>query len=338
MFVWALIAAALTCANAETCAPSFIQKAHTLTKHAGKGDDEEKAAALERLQKSWSNMPATSFQDTVSNSHLGIPAFTYTVAKNDADSEQPRLQGVLEPAISYHMVQDAKACCQNGGHFLDVGGNFGWYALLGAAMGCRTDTIEPVPWFADLVEYNKDYNNPHLSSLITLHRGMVVGDKVGVQRTIAVPHAGILGTASIDGAAGVSQDRESLKVQEMTVDSFNFNLDRAPCVMKVDVEGFEPYVFNGSLSYLDKHPLIIAIELSPGYTKKWDSTNTLLLQMLETIIGAGYMPHLLGWNEVKSKDWAQVQADISTYSYTGRPRSLIEQCGFNCMVYFKRQG
>jgi len=61
--------------------------------------------------------------------------------------------------------------------------------------------------------------------------------------------------------------------------------------------------------------------------------------MLQTIIGAGYTPHLLDWDAVKDYDWSHVTKDISTYSYSGDPRSMIERCGeWNCMVYFKRQG
>jgi len=362
MLVWACLVNALACvgagrAGAEMATNQRIegtaflqgQRLNPVTTLATEGTlklswgtvaAENKVAALSRLQEGWSNM-ADALVDTVSNTNLGVPAFTYTVPANDSDSWQPKFQGVLEPAVSYHMVQDAGDCCKNGGHFLDVGGNYGWFSLLGAAMGCHTDTIEPVPLFADLLEYNKVYNNPHLSNLITLHRGMIAGDKVGVQRTLSIPRVGIFGTASVDGAA-VTEDnlKESLTVEETTVDSFNFNLDLAPCVMKVDVEGFEPYVFNGSQSYLKRRPQVIAIELSPGYSKKWDKTNSMLLQMLENIVGAGYTPHLLFWDDVKSQDWAAIQADMSTYSYSGDPQSMVEKCAadFNCMVYFKRHG
>ncbi len=39
------------------------------------------------------------------------------------------------------------------GLVVDVGGNFGWYSLFAAAMGCRVVAWEPVPHFRDFFLY-----------------------------------------------------------------------------------------------------------------------------------------------------------------------------------------
>ena len=42
----------------------------------------------------------------------------------------------LEPRVTYQLALHLRRCCE-GGHFLDVGANFGWYTLLAAALGCH---------------------------------------------------------------------------------------------------------------------------------------------------------------------------------------------------------
>lgn len=41
---------------------------------------------------------------------------------------------------------------------MDVGGNFGWYSLYAAAMGCRVIAWEPVPLFRDFFKYGVAIN------------------------------------------------------------------------------------------------------------------------------------------------------------------------------------
>ena len=44
------------------------------------------------------------------------------------------------------------------GLVLDVGGNFGWYSLYAASMGCRVIAWEPVPLFRDFFKYGVAIN------------------------------------------------------------------------------------------------------------------------------------------------------------------------------------
>ena len=175
----------------------------------------------------------------------------------------------LEPYVSYHMVQDLRICCKNARHFLDFGGNFGWYALLAAALGCRVDTFEPVPWFAALIEYTRSHlNDAQIGQRIAMHKGQALGSEGSTlyqqdvtlnrslalqQRTLVVPVRGELGRAGVDGAnnmgtgsCGSGSGFICLQVNEVAVD----NLQLSPssramrsCGIKVDVEGFEPNVF-----------------------------------------------------------------------------------------------
>ena len=51
----------------------------------------------------------------------------------------------LEPRVTYQLARRMRQCCRQGGHFLDVGGNFGWYTLLAAALGCEEGFVGEFP-------------------------------------------------------------------------------------------------------------------------------------------------------------------------------------------------
>jgi hypothetical protein len=70
---------------------------------------------------------------------------------------------------------------------VDVGGNFGWFSTLGASLGCRVTSFEPVPIFQAFFEYSACRNN--LRHLITLHPAVVSND-TSRNYTLTVPTEG----------------------------------------------------------------------------------------------------------------------------------------------------
>ena len=56
------------------------------------------------------------------------------------------------------------------GLVVDVGGNFGWYSLFAAAMGCRVIAWEPVPHFRDFFSYGVAVNG--FENLIQVSKGL----------------------------------------------------------------------------------------------------------------------------------------------------------------------
>jgi FkbM family methyltransferase len=53
----------------------------------------------------------------------------------------------------------AERCAAKPELVVDVGGNFGWYTIYAAKMGCRVVTWEPVPRFRAYLLYNVLINN-----------------------------------------------------------------------------------------------------------------------------------------------------------------------------------
>ena len=89
-----------------------------------------------------------------------LPSFAHGFPKQEMDQKQVNEQQILELYVSLKVAEHLLSCCvsQDRGHFLDVGGNFGWFALLAAASGCDVDTFEPVDWFRYLLETSANLN------------------------------------------------------------------------------------------------------------------------------------------------------------------------------------
>jgi len=144
---------------------------------------------------------------------LSFPGFTmaYTDPKHDVDvSAHVHASGMVERHISqiwYLILKDGCSPQQNAqiaedqtrrpGLVVDVGGNFGWFSLLSASMGCRVVSWEPVPYFAAFFKYNLLVNN--LTGAVEL-RENIVGEHQGETLKMTVPNRGIWGTAGVGGA------------------------------------------------------------------------------------------------------------------------------------------
>ena len=90
------------------------------------------------------------------------PAFImpYTEPSADIDvSGGMASNRLVEATSTRYFGALSRECCAAGGLMLDVGSNFGWFALHAAAMGCRVVAWEPVPVFRAFLELGVRLNN-----------------------------------------------------------------------------------------------------------------------------------------------------------------------------------
>lgn len=137
------------------------------------------------------------------------------------------------------------------GLMLDVGANFGYYSLYAAKLGCRVVAWEPIPVFRAFVEEGLALNN--LSHRVHLRSNIVSG--VGGQTiSMTVPEKGIWGTASVGGLnVDPSIPSPTYKIEART-ETLDQVVTEQPCIMKLDVEGYEPSVLKGAVQMLAKFP------------------------------------------------------------------------------------
>ena len=241
------------------------------------------------------------------------PSFIMPFTDPNADIDVSRaMQSMrsVEPLYNLYWHRLCAKCCANGGLMLDVGANFGYYSLLAAKLGCRVVAWEPVPVFRAFVEAAAALNN--LTSRIHL-RAAVVSDVAGQHVNMTVPLKGIWGTASV---GGLNVD-PSIRSPTYTVTAPTETLDQVvrerPCIMKLDVEGYEPSVVRGATQRFlrDFAPAAILTEYTPGVMERFHQWQRLpeYPQSLRAFSRAGYrIWHLFGTSkgssQVLEESWA----------------------------------
>jgi FkbM family methyltransferase len=239
---------------------------------------------------------------TIYVSHtLTLPPFlmAHTHPALDLDvSDSIDRAGLVEGGISQIFREVLhKQCVNEEGKralVLDIGANFGYFSVYAALLGCRVIAWEPVPLFRSLIKYNLQLNN--VSHLVEL-RGMILSDKDGEIKDMQVPTSGIWGTASVEGINRNPQGTyQKIQVVSERLDTV---VKEDVLMMKLDVEGFEPYVFRGlkGFMYQNSRGTIkrkvdnIIMEYSPGIAKNMYPVIDVLEetpQMLATILSWGF--------------------------------------------------
>ncbi|GFR50178.1 hypothetical protein Agub_g12345 [Astrephomene gubernaculifera] len=197
--------------------------------------------------------------------------FAYTDPKADYDvSYHMDTAGMVEAgitAIAYKLLEGR--CNRADGRrelFVDVGANFGWFAILAAKLGCRVVAYEPVPLFHAFFEYSVHLND--LTSLIDI-RPLVVSHESGKTLKMVVPARGIWGTAGIDGLnidPAIQSTQESIEVASVRLED---EVKEDVLLLKVDVEGWEWAVMRGAAGLLKKYQVEnVVMEYSPGVPER----------------------------------------------------------------------
>ncbi|KAG2497659.1 hypothetical protein HYH03_004398 [Edaphochlamys debaryana] len=206
-------------------------------------------------------------------------AFTFAFTDHSKDfdvSYHVEHYGVIEPYITqifYRILKDR--CVRPDGSralVVDVGANFGWFAILAARLGCRVIAYEPVPLFRWFLEYSAYING--LRERIEV-RASAVGHEAGAMRRIVVPSTGVWGAAGINGlsldASLEGQSREEVEVASVRLED---EVKEDVLMMKVDVEGWEWAVVAGAAGLLrGQHVEHLLLDYTPGAFERrrlWD--------------------------------------------------------------------
>jgi len=216
--------------------------------------------------------------------------FAHTNPKLDVDvSHMVYHGGVLEPLISFTWYKLLRERCRNRELVLDVGGNFGWYTVLAASLGCRVITWEPVPRFRAFLLYNVLLNG--VGHLVEVRDTVVSDDRL--PQSVVVPQRGIWGTAGINGMnidPAVDNEGDYMKVLAVP-ERLDDVVSEKAVLLKVDVEGFEPSVLRtGTRLVTEKAVEHIFLEYSPGVGHR--ANNFTFAKefplMLHTLLKSGY--------------------------------------------------
>jgi FkbM family methyltransferase len=160
---------------------------------------------------------------------------------------------------------------------VDVGANFGFWALPAARLGCRVIAVEPVPATRARLAANAERNG-------LAERVEIVAEALSdsdATLTIAVPD-GESGQASAHPGDGA--DNDNFSVAATTLDELLG--DRPARFLKIDVEGHEPAVLRGAARVLSSGQIqYVLIELAGAVMTRSGGSAAALIDVLE---GHGY--------------------------------------------------
>lgn len=239
------------------------------------------------------NIPTTGVQIS---RILTNNSFTYAFLAHDEDSYQVKDENIraLEPGLSALWVHKLKDCCAKRGMVLDIGSHFGYYSLLGNSMGCRFIAVEPVPLFRNVLHFNLFLNNV---------KGTVYPYALGTENgelTMVVPKHGILGTAHVIPDGEKEERAKDSNFEMITVEQHRLDELIKPedvshcCMMKIDVEGFEPSITLSARKIIESRKIPhIMMEFSPGFVSEG------LLEMLKFFYEVGYEAIEIPWHLAK---------------------------------------
>ena len=180
------------------------------------------------------------------------PPFTFVYDDDDDDMHRfARDNVIVEPTLTRAWHEATWRCCppRHGrprGLVVDVGANFGWYALYSLALGCDVLAFEPVGAYAEVLSAAALLNEGFASRL-TLLRNVVYSQRGTYQLRVPIAfdrrktsYRKKLGMTGMIGAKGLvkgypahwrnfNASARSVRIDEL--------VDRDVCMFKVDVEG-----------------------------------------------------------------------------------------------------
>jgi FkbM family methyltransferase len=176
--------------------------------------------------------------------------------------------------ISPHFIQDgfwetwvtqclAREVSQ-GNICIDAGANFGYYSLLMSALsgsGGRTIAVEPHPHISQLLRHTQSVH-PWKFDVVEAALGDTSGDAL-----LSIPEHYTGGSTILKETHFIPESR--IKVRSLSLDDLVKEMDLPRVdVIKMDVEGAEPSVFEGMKETIKNNPgLKIIMEYSPFFYK-----------------------------------------------------------------------
>ncbi len=216
---------------------------------------------------------ANPFRNTVTARHLplGLRLQGY---KRDAVGRGLYRRGVHEPGPTKWLLDHFAN--SSGATFLDVGANIGYFSCLFAKLAGpngKIVSIEPEPLNHSLLE--KNLRDNLLLDRVTLHP-CAVGAGSGTARLGIYKPANRGRHSMVD----LQPSQDTIEVPVHRLDDLLRNCGVSSwSLMKVDVEGFEPYVFQGATETLSRTEVLL-MEYSPAHWKKAGFEPTRVFELL----------------------------------------------------------
>ena len=236
---------------------------------------------------------------------------------------------------------------------IDVGANVGQYSLIAAKMGHRVVAVEALKRHVDMIHMSAQLNNVE-EKVVLIHNAVSNNRrKVAIYQYPGNPgHSFIVNTtASLNGLESNSHTSDSYKgdveVQTIKLDDLLEVTQFSKAVMKIDIEGHEPFAILSSATFLEKIEIpYIFMEFGLFNRVEYASLKPVVDKMLSFLYSRHYVPYGYDMKQLPKSSWKRwpwevilklddwrVHVNIYPRYSRGRTRS---QRGRLCPLYGSR--
>jgi FkbM family methyltransferase len=233
---------------------------------------------------------------------------------------------------------------------VDVGGNIGWFSLLSASLGFHVDVMEP-----NVANVLRLCESKRLNHWTTIETEKDIVQRTTKQSSIHIRQYGVgpnssssilylgknPGKATLLRKMLPTKKRNDIRIREraitiialddMAKDLGWFDLNATIALLKVDVEGYEPSVFQGAKRLLNSG---LVENVVMEITSQHDNSEN--KKMLDLLAQAGYYPYCIRKERFTDRAAAILSAEKANFSsdflaqYAYRPSSQVN-------VWWKRK-
>lgn len=216
--------------------------------------------------------------------HRSFPVLDYAVAvpARSLFARQLAKYRAYEPVNSNWLISHLRGTSHR--LFVDVGANFGWYAMLLARITPQAQVVAIEPAQENFALLNLNLQRNGFSNVLTLQKG------AGSQSTRAALYAH---EADNPGAHSIRAAGEGISGEGILIEPLDAMLAEhggSIGLLKIDVEGYEIDALLGARDTLARTQTIL-LEYSPDFLSDCGHEPSRLLDMLQE---AGFRAHLIG--------------------------------------------
>ena len=211
---------------------------------------------------------------------FAVADYQVTVPARSLFARQLAKYQAYEPVNSNWIISNFRGT--NGGLFVDVGANFGWYSMLTAKLAPAATIIALEPSRENYALLKQNIAQNHLTNVVALNKGAGATATEVSLYTHESDNPGAHSIRKSDDGAGETISIEPLdKLLAPHPGPINF--------MKIDVEGYEIDALLGAAETLKRTDCIM-LEYTPSFLKECGHEPTRLLEILQS---HGFQPHLI---------------------------------------------
>ena len=199
------------------------------------------------------------------NAEVIVPLKHFGLKIKGPATDDSVLKGIIHRGGEWepHVTRFIASVLKEGDRFIDVGANLGYYTLLGSRLVGKTGAVlafEPFSINFNYLIENLKLNNIDTDSNVTYYKYGLWNEETDKEVVFVTNHLGGTHITSPDRPEYNIHQKETIHC--ITFDSLNYPDSGTLKLIKIDIEGAEPFALMGMRRTIEKHRPIMVMELN----------------------------------------------------------------------------